>query len=192
MPLPHPGRFALGLAAARCLDCAKGREHIPQGPYIAFANHQSNLDAPLLFAALRDATVAPLAAVDYWRKNPAALAGFYLAGAIGVERNPAFGSDPLAGAKAALSRNQSIIIFPEGGRRPGSPYKSGLFRLAQAFPGIPLLPARIDGSDKALPRGGRWPKGRSCKVTFAAPIRLEPGETKAEFLAKAQAAVLAA
>lgn len=102
--------------------------------------------------------------------------------------------DPLAPLVRALESGDSIIIFPEGTRGHGDdpqPFKSGLFRLAQMFPHVVLVPAWINNVQRVIPKGEVVPVPILCSVTFGAPIALEPGEERRPFLDRARRAVLA-
>ena len=99
-----------------------------------------------------------------------------------------------AGIAAVLAKGESLIIFPEGTRAfdrlPGA-FKPGLFHLAEANPGVELVPVFLDNLHRALPKGSLLPAPIICAVRFGAPIALEPGETKPDFAARARAAVVA-
>jgi 1-acyl-sn-glycerol-3-phosphate acyltransferase len=102
--------------------------------------------------------------------------------------------DPLAPLVRALESGDSIIIFPEGTRGHGDdpqPFKSGLFRLAQMFPHVVLVPAWINNVQRVIPKGEVVPVPILCSVTFGAPIALEPGEERRPFLDRARQAVMA-
>jgi 1-acyl-sn-glycerol-3-phosphate acyltransferase len=102
--------------------------------------------------------------------------------------------DPLAPLVRALESGDSIIIFPEGTRGHGDdpqPFKSGLFRLAQMFPQVVLVPAWINNVQRVIPKGEVVPVPILCSVTFGAPIALEPGEERRPFLDRARHAVMA-
>jgi len=103
-------------------------------------------------------------------------------------------TDPLAPLVRALESGDSIIIFPEGTRCHGDdpqPFKSGLFRLAQMFPHVVLVPAWINNVQRVIPKGEVVPVPILCSVTFGAPIALEPGEERRPFLDRARRAVMA-
>ena len=103
-------------------------------------------------------------------------------------------SDPLAPLVRALASGDSIVIFPEGTRGHGDepqPFKSGLFKLAQMFPQVVLVPAWINNVQRVMPKGEVVPVPILCSVTFGAPIVLEAGEERRPFLDRARHAVIA-
>jgi 1-acyl-sn-glycerol-3-phosphate acyltransferase len=103
-------------------------------------------------------------------------------------------SDPLQPLIDALQAGDSLILFPEGTRgnaEEPQPFKAGLYNLAQKFPHAVLVPAWIDNIQRVMPKGEVVPVPILCSVTFGAPIRLEPGEERREFLDRARRAVIA-
>lgn len=103
-------------------------------------------------------------------------------------------SDPLAPLVRALESGDSIVIFPEGTRGHADepqPFKSGLFKLAQMFPQVVLVPAWINNVQRVMPKGEVVPVPILCSVTFGAPVALEAGEERRPFLDRARAAVMA-
>ena len=172
---------------------------------IYFANHQSHLDWVLIWAALPHdlrAGTRPIAARDYWTssrfKQWLTTDVFH---AVYVSRTRAQGAlgpggeeqDPLEPLVEALQAGDSLVIFPEGTRSSkGEPqaFKSGLYHLAEQFPGVRLIPAWIDNVQRVMPKGEVVPVPILCTVTFGMPIGLEPGEDRRAFLDRARAAVL--
>jgi 1-acyl-sn-glycerol-3-phosphate acyltransferase len=173
---------------------------------IYFANHQSHLDWVLIWAALPHdlrSSTRPIAARDYWTssrfKQWLTTEVFH---AVYVSRTrPQGGSgsgsddqDPLEPLVDALKNGDSLVIFPEGTRSNKSepqPFKSGLYHLAEQFPGARLIPAWIDNVQRVMPKGEVVPVPILCTVTFGAPLALQPGEDRRAFLERARAAVLA-
>ena len=103
-------------------------------------------------------------------------------------------SDPLAPLVRALESGDSIVIFPEGTRGHGDepqPFKSGLFKLAQMFPQVVLVPAWINNVQRVMPKGEVVPVPILCSVTFGAPIVLDASEERRPFLDRARQAVIA-
>jgi 1-acyl-sn-glycerol-3-phosphate acyltransferase len=164
---------------------------------IYFANHQSHLDWVLIWAALpRDlrASTRPIAARDYWTSSPfkqwLTTEVFH---AVYVSRQRTEDQDPLEPLVDALTSGDSLVIFPEGTRsNKGEPqaFKSGLYHLAEQFPGVQLIPAWIDNVQRVMPKGEVVPVPILCTVTFGAPLHLQEGEDKRDFLQRARQAVL--
>ena len=103
-------------------------------------------------------------------------------------------TDPLAPLVRALDSGDSIVIFPEGTRGHGDEpqaFKSGLYKLAQMFPQVVLVPAWINNVQRVMPKGEVVPVPILCSVTFGAPIALEAGEERRPFLDRARLAVIA-
>ena len=165
---------------------------------IYFANHQSHLDWVLIWAALPHelrVVTRPIAAKDYWTSTPLkqwiTTEVFH---SVYVNRARTDDQDPLDPLLQALGNGDSLVIFPEGTRSNKSEpqaFKSGLFHLAQQFPGVQLIPAWIDNVQRVMPKGEVVPVPILCTVTFGAPLLLADGEDKREFLVRARAAVVA-
>jgi 1-acyl-sn-glycerol-3-phosphate acyltransferase len=191
--------FLLGLvrlltgAQARWYGCPPKAEQ-----RIYFANHQSHADLVLMWAALPQelrSITRPIAARDYWTASPfkrwITTEVFH---AVYVERERKGDEDPLQPLMDALESGDSLIMFPEGTRgftEDPQPFKSGLYNLAQRFPTVVLVPAWIHNVQRVMPKGEVVPVPVLCSVTFGAPMHLAPGESRADFLARARAAVMA-
>jgi 1-acyl-sn-glycerol-3-phosphate acyltransferase len=169
-----------------------------QGQCIYFANHTSHVDTLALWSALPTdlrRQTRPVAAADYWGKTALrrhiALDGL---NAVLIDRTRATpDADPLAPLKAALAAGDSLIIFPEGTRTAQplpSEFKSGLFRLAEAFPGVALIPVYLDNLHRSMPKGSFVPVPLICTVRFGAPLAHVDGESKEDFLVRARQAVV--
>lgn len=164
---------------------------------IYFANHTSNLDALVLWAALPPvirAKTRPIAAKDYWSRGTLKP---YLAKhvfhAVLIERKKVTVSDnPLEQMMDVLKAGSSLIIFPEGGRQSGPEpvtFKGGLFHLAKKMPEVELVPVYLENLNRVLPKGEILPVPMLGSITVGEPIRLEAEETKPEFLERARLAV---
>ena len=164
---------------------------------VYFANHVSHFDFLLLWAALpktvRDTTI-PAAAACYWGKNR--LRQWFaedVFNAVLVEReNVTRANNPIPKLAAKLDSADSLIIFPEGGRGRSPEireFKGGIYHLAKARPGVEFVPCYIDNAYRVLPKGEFMPLPILCSVTIGAPLRLQCGERKAEFLLRAQQAL---
>lgn len=159
----------------------EGREHLPlKGPAIVVANHNSHVDTFLLltiFPAKAVKHVRPAAAADYFLANP--VIGWFSRNIIGIvpveRKNVGRDVDVLAPARAALEAGDIVVIFPEGTRGDASeqmaPLKTGVARLAAAFPDAPVVPAWIAGAGRVLPKGEGLPVPLNCSVQVGAPLR---------------------
>jgi 1-acyl-sn-glycerol-3-phosphate acyltransferase len=167
---------------------------------IYFANHTSNGDFVLLWTALpmplRRQT-RPVAALDYWLTSPVrSFIGREVFNAVLIDRRPeARTEDPVAQMAAALDQGSSLIIFPEGQRNSSDaallPFKSGLYHLAKARPGVDLVPVWIANLNRVMPKGEVIPVPLICTLTFGSPLHLSEHEPKDAFLARASEALLA-
>lgn len=163
---------------------------------IYFANHTSHLDTLVLWAALPPSlrgTTRPVAAADYWGADRLRrhLASATL-GAVLIERGA--GAEALVPLADALRAGASLIVFPEGTRRPQpmpAAFRSGLYHLARDFPAVELVPVYLDNLHRAWPKGTLLPVPVSTGVLFGAPLRVGLGEERNAFLARARDAVIA-
>lgn len=158
-----------------------GREHLPlKGPAIVVANHNSHMDTLLLltiFPSKAMSRVRPAAASDYFLKDP--VVGWFsrnLIGIVPVARDKVgTGEDVLAPAREALTAGDIIVVFPEGTRGNADDemarLKSGVARLAEAFPDAPVTPIWIQGAGRVLPKGEVIPVPMNCAVLIGAPVR---------------------
>jgi 1-acyl-sn-glycerol-3-phosphate acyltransferase len=139
----------------------RGRERLPtRGPAIIVANHNSHLDTLTLISLMPLRLlprVRPVAALDYFLKSRW-LAWFatQIIGILAIDRQG--GANPLSGSKAALTRGEVLVLFPEGSR--GLPeqiteFKRGVALLVKENPEVPVIPVFMHGLGKALPKG-RW------------------------------------
>ena len=169
-----------------------------RGQAIYFANHSSHIDTIALWSALPHVErlrTRPAAAKDYWGHDPLrrfiALEGL---NAVLIDRaREQADVDPLAPLLEALQQGDSLILFPEGTRRlerlPG-PFKSGLYRLAQAFPDVALIPVYLENLHRCMPKGSLIPVPMICTVRFGPPLCRISGESKEQFLARAHQGIV--
>ncbi len=169
-------------------------------PRVYFANHTSNADTVLIWAALPPklrSRTRPVAAADYWLKN--GLRKFFgtrVFYTVLIERKAEdrFGDDPVEQMGLALDAGSSLIIFPEGRRNdteaPLLPFKTGLFHLATARPDVDLVPVWIDNLNGVMPRGEVIPVPLICQIFFGEPLKLGKTEDRDQFLDRASDAML--
>ena len=168
-------------------------------PRVYFANHASHGDFVLIWTVLPPAVRArtrPVAGADYWRKDgPRRFIGERVFKAVLVEREAEKRTeDPILQMATALDEGFSLILFPEGTRNltdmPLLPFKSGLYRLALARPGLEMVPVWIANLNRVMPKGELIPVPLICTVSFGTPLTLRPGEDKTAFLERARDALL--
>jgi len=174
---------------------------------IYFANHSSHMDFVVLWSLLpsdvREKT-RPVAAADYWSTGPKRLLACDVFRAVLVDRASkpvAIGSDAEAQRSNAirplidvLAGGESLILFPEGTRGDGrevARFKSGLYNLCIARPGLKLVPVYLENLNRVLPKGRFVPIPTGSTVTFGAPISLHDGEGREEFLVRAREVLVA-
>jgi 1-acyl-sn-glycerol-3-phosphate acyltransferase len=139
-----------------------GKERLPiQGPAIIAANHNSHLDTLVLLSLwplAKLSQVRPVAAADYFLTNKL-LAWFSLniMRIIPIDRQRKVRTaDPLVPLSEALQRGEILILFPEGSR--GAPeelgrFRTGVSRLVERNPEVPIVPIFMYGLGKSLPKG---------------------------------------
>ena len=181
---------------------------------VYFANHTSHLDFVVLWSSLprhvRGRT-RPVAARDYWERG--AVRRFLAANVFHAvlvdrlaspsQRQPGEAESPERAAAAKrtietllteIGTTDSLIVFPEGTRgseRTPGPFKSGLYHLCRARPDLEAMPVYLDNMNRILPKGESVPVPMLSRAIFGRPIRLDPGESKEQFLERARDAVVA-
>ena len=133
------------------------------GPLLAVGNHCSYLDPPLLGVAmprpvqfLAQKGLAKFPPLRWWLRA---------AGVSLIDRS-APSKDVLRFLANALEAGACVSIFPEGTRSQDGlvgPFRSGVEFLVRRT-GAPVLPIGIDGTFRALPRGGKFPRPAKCVV----------------------------
>ena len=164
---------------------------------VYFANHTSHLDALVLWASLpkpiRNLT-RPVAAADYWQGGAVRRYMASVFNALLIDRKKIkVHNSPIDMMIREIGNQYSLIVFPEGGRNPSGEtgtFKSGLFHLAKKRPDLELMPVYIDNLNRVMPKGEFLPVPLLSCISIGAPIYLESGENKHEFLARARSEVL--
>lgn len=164
---------------------------------VYFANHTSHLDALVLWASLprqlRSLT-RPVAARDYWNGGPVRRYVSSLFNVLLIDREHVRAhSSPVDQMIREIGTTHSLIVFPEGGRNPDGElgeFKSGLYYLGKKRPDLELMPVYIDNLNRVMPKGEVLPIPLLSCISVGAPIWLEPGEGKLEFLQRARQKVL--
>lgn len=189
------------VAFARVVTGVRALWHgAPQAaPTVYFANHTSHGDFVLVWAALPPdlrGHTRPVAAADYWAGSALRrFIGAQVFRALLIDRQARRDApDPVQAMAATLHAGDSLILFPEGTRNTGDeplmPFKSGLYHLARACPEVRLVPVWIENLKRVLPKGSVVPVPLACSVEFGPALALQPDENRADFLARARAALL--
>jgi len=154
--LGHVGvRLALGLSGIRYR--VTGQENLPVDQAAVYcANHQSNVDPPLLFHALH-----PRIHILYKHeldRIPLLARAFRIGGFIPIDRrNKESAMRSIEVGADSLRAGNSFLIFPEGTRsRTDSllPFKKGGFVMAIKAQ-VPIVPVAVQGGRTAM-RKGSW------------------------------------
>jgi len=171
---------------ARWIGCGPSSEQ-----RIYYANHSSHGDFVLIYASLpADLRVhtRPVAGADYWSATQLKrwIANDVLR-AVMVERQKREGvPNPVEQMVDALDHGDSLILFPEGTRNTTDelllPFKSGIFRAAEARPEVECVPVWIENLNRVMPKGQVLPIPLLCTLTFGTPLKVAPGEDKEAFL----------
>lgn len=184
--------FALG---GITLD-VEGWESLPEDirtgrqPAIFMANHESNLDPPVLNA------VIPIPAVYLSKKEllwvPLVGWASWLAGVIFIDRsNRERAGRSLHRAIGEIRQGKRVVMFPEGTRtRNGelAAFKKGGFTLAMDA-GVPIVPMGTRGGFHLLPSGGWRIRPGAYVVRFGAPVLPADHPTRESLMAAVQAQI---
>lgn len=172
----------------------EGVSHLPEGGAILVANHQSLADIPLLLSAIpgevRFLAKRELGAIPLFGR------AMVRAGNLLVDRDdPRDAVRMIRDATGRIGRGQRLVVFPEGTRSPDGrvgEFKPGAFHLAQKT-GAPVLPVRIDGTCRALPKGSLRIRPGCMTVRILPPLQAAHGElpAKQEMARQAREAILA-
>lgn len=147
-----------------------GKENLPQsGPAILIANHASYLD-PIFVLAAADRYARFLTKAGAMR-NGFTKWFFTRIGSIPTRR---YRVDPTAvrGLLSALKAGEIVGIFPEGERTwDGVPFPiHPTVKRLLSRAGVPIVPARIEGSYELYPRWAKYPRPGPLKITFFPPV----------------------
>jgi len=162
----------MGLSLAGIRYKVAGRENLPPGRAAVFcANHQSNVDPPVLYRAVHPRLgVLYKAEID---RIPLLPRAFKMAGFIPVDRhNKEAAMRSIEKGAEAMRKGQSFLIFPEGTRSRTDellPFKKGGFRMAIKA-GAPVVPVAISGGRTAMVKGSFIIRPVTLSIRIGRPI----------------------
>jgi 1-acyl-sn-glycerol-3-phosphate acyltransferase len=168
--LGHLGvRIALGLSGIRYR--VAGLEHVPDRAVVFCANHQSNVDPPLLFEVLH-----PQVHILYKAELnalPLLARAFRVGGFIPVDRqNKEAALRSIEAGAASIRSGNSFLIFPEGTRSRTAellPFKKGGFVMAIKAQ-APIVPVAVQGGRDAMRKGSKIIRPATVSVRIGEPI----------------------
>ena len=159
----------------------RGRECVPpagNGPRVFLCNHQSQLDSPVLVAAIEE-KVGFVAKKELGRVP---LLAFWMReiGCVFIDRSDKAGAHKSLEKAASELGDGILTVFPEGTRsKTGSllPIKSGGLRMAVAA-GAQIIPVHIENSRNAFEARASGTRDIPVQIRFFPPInsRQENGE----------------
>lgn len=159
-----------------------GKENIPrESAFIVASNHLSNLDPFLIGLSLQRRT--SYMAKDTLFQNRILRWMLESVEAFPVRRDSA-DVWALRETLRRLKRGMAIVMFPEGTRKTSAANKkiqSGIGFLAVKGR-VPVVPVYIDGSDKVLPPGVKFPKRNHITVSFGKPLTFSKEQSYSEIM----------
>ena len=152
----------------------RGAKNIPdRGGVMIASNHASFIDPPVIGVGYRGRPVHFMARDTLWNSK---FGSWWMdhVGCIPVSR----GTGDMRALKLtikALREGKVVSMFPEGTRTEDGELqeaKGGVGFIVEKS-ACSVVPAYIDGSYRAYPKGAKWIKPIRVKVTFGAPITPE-------------------
>ena len=171
----------LGLRVFLKIHCGLRVHGIPRldRPSLLVANHASHIDIAALFAALPISEVTKVrtaAARDtiYALPKPLIAAVEFFFNTYPFERKGG-SSDSLARGAECLRQGYHLAIFPEGRRSTDGSFLGftpGFAKIAYQT-GAPVVPVRIQGAHRTMPRGQKYIQRLPMEVTFSEPVEAD-------------------
>jgi 1-acyl-sn-glycerol-3-phosphate acyltransferase len=166
------GGVRLGLVLSGIRFLVEGREHLPLDRAAVYcANHQSNVDPPVLFKALH-----PRMHILYKHeidRIPILARAFRLGGFIPIDRrNKESAMRSIEMGAQSIRAGNSFLIFPEGTRSPTDellPFKQGGFVMALKAQ-APIVPVAIRGGRAAMQKGSWIIRPVTVHIRVGPPI----------------------
>lgn len=153
---------------------AKGRENLPNGPFILASNHQSLMDAFFVSSYLKNSVLRK----TYFYAKRKHVQNFFLKFlantnnviVMDINKDVKSSMEKLA---SVLQKGRNLIIFPEGTRSLNGAlgeFKK-MFAILSSELNVPIVPVAIDGAYQALPSGTHLPKPfKKITIEYLKPI----------------------
>jgi 1-acyl-sn-glycerol-3-phosphate acyltransferase len=157
-----------GLAKLLFHPTVEGVENIPSsGPVVIAPSHRSNVDFALtLFMSPRKTFFM---AKDYRQRWFGEI--LTRLGAFPVRRDGA-DRESMRLAEEVLRRGQALVLFPEGTRKSGPTIETlhdgAMFVAART--GATVVPVGIAGTERAMPKGAKFPRFSKVNIVVGKPI----------------------
>ena len=166
-----------------------GVENIPlEGPVLIAPIHRSNVDFALtLFISKRKVFFM---AKDSLFRVPLLGPLITHLGAFPIHRGSA-DRESMAHSEAVLRQGHALVLFPEGTRKEGrdvAPLHDGAMFVA-ARTGATVVPVGIGGSDRAMPKGAKFPRPSKIRIVVGRPLDPPTSEgrvTRSQLIAKSE------
>jgi len=148
----------------------RGLENMPTtGAFVLAPVHRSNLDFALI-SVLTKRHLRYMGKESLW-KRPWFGRIIAAMGAYPVSRGKA-DREALRRTIEVLGEGDGLVLFPEGTRRSGAVvdelYEGAAFVASRA--GVPIIPVGIGGTERALPKGARFPRPAKVRVIVGPPL----------------------
>jgi 1-acyl-sn-glycerol-3-phosphate acyltransferase len=145
----------------------------PDETYIFMANHQSNMDIPILFSVLSGYNFRFLAKESLFA-IPVFGPAMRRVGHVAIDRqNRRKAMESIKEATDLVSRGVGLLVFPEGTRSldPGTlgPFKTGGMIVALKCQ-AKVAPVIVTGSADILPKHGKWVRAGQVTVRALPPF----------------------
>ena len=148
-----------------------GAENIPStGAVLIAPVHRSNIDFALIVFMTKRKTFF-MAKDSLWKVS---ILGRLIStlGAFPVKRGTA-DRDSLGFAQSVLEQHQALVLFPEGTRQEGlvvQDLHDGAMFIASRT-GAPVVPVGIGHTERAMPRGSKFPRPVKVRIVIGTPIQ---------------------
>ncbi|MBI2932554.1 MAG: 1-acyl-sn-glycerol-3-phosphate acyltransferase [Planctomycetes bacterium] len=146
-------------------------------PSVIVANHASHLDIAAIFASIPFSEIPKVrtaAARDHIFTMPGPIVSLarFLFNVFPFERRNT-SADSLKRCEDYLREGCHVVMFPEGRRSPNGRFLGFTpgFAAVAYKTGAPVVPIRLDGTHRALPRGAVVPLAYPVRVAPRPPLR---------------------